>query len=838
MSYQYLYILLFFLLSPLYSTAQSISGYIYNEQNEPIPFANVYVKETAFGTSADIEGKYFLRLEAQGTYNIVVSSVGYKTINIELVFEENDLIKDIQLQPSSVELNEIVVKASKRDPAYEIIQKVVKNKKTYLASTQSYRTEIYVKATEDIFKKEKQKNKEKEVSAEKQNPTEIDPFEEQKKENEALLGRLNLLEMQVTLNYQYPKQYKEERTAYKKYGTEAGLFIPRFGETDFNFYRNLVSMTGIAETPVISPISRTAILSYKYKLEASVQENGTLVHKIKVTPRKKGNATVSGYIYINDEIWNINRLDFDFYRGGLKFFDAFNLKQKYEQVDGQVWIPVRQELSYETKQGRYKTFRGNTTLRYADFKHNYSFPANFFGSEVAITTKEAYKRDSSYWNALRPEPLTIEQQKIVFLRDSIETVHNSEAYKDSVQAEFNKVTFLEVIWDGVAFRNHKKLEQLWFGPIASFWDFSVVGGVRMGVHTGYSRRWKNGQYLSTYAQPTYGFANKDVIGTASANFRYNPHHLANVGVYLGRTFSSINPDDAILRQLNAGNFILHDVLELEHRIELVNGLYVDTDFLYSDRQSISNYKTVTFLNDWFGEYWQENNENTTPLEFTPYQTFITDIELSYTPAQRYMTEPNRKVVLDSPYPTFSLTYRKGWKGLFSSDIDFDYVEAEINQKLQIGTIGTSNYSVKSGKFLNTKRLKFIDLKRFRQSDPILFSNAKRTFQSLDTSLTTTNLFIEFHHIHHFNGALINNIPFLKRTRIRAVAGGGILWLPDLNLRHEELFAGIERVFKLGVRRRLRLGIYGVVSNSNFSKARINPKISIDIIDTWKRDWSF
>ena len=98
--------------------------------------------------------------------------------------------------------------------------------------------------------------------------------------------------------------------------------------------------------------------------------------------------------------------------------------------------------------------------------------------------------------------------------------------------------------------------------------------------------------------------------------------------------------------------------------------------------------------------------------------------------------------------------------------------------------------------------------------------------------------VEAHYIHHFNGALINNIPLIKKLRIQAVAGGGILWLQDGNLRHEELFAGIERTFKLGARRRLRLAVYGTIANSNFKAPSSGIGFHFDILDTWSRNWNF
>ena len=71
-----------------------------------------------------------------------------------------------------------------------------------------------------------------------------------------------------------------------------------------------------------------------------------------------------------------------------------------------------------------------------------------------------------------------------------------------------------------------------------------------------------------------------------------------------------------------------------------------------------------------------------------------------------------------------------------------------------------------------------------------------------------------------------------------MAGAGFLWIRDHDYRYQEVFAGLERIFKLGKRRRLRLGVYGAAGDSNRHSPRSDFKISFDIIDTWKKDWSF
>lgn len=805
--------------------AQSISGYVLTEDNEPIPYVNIFVKELNTGTSTDNQGRYFLNIDI-GDYLVVFSSVGYETKSITMVVGDEPLIKNAYLKASNRQLEDIVVKASRKDPAYEIIQKVIENRKSYLAQISSFKTKVYIKATEQVDIKERERKKEKKMELD----ASADYISFGPKKEIDSRSNLNMVEMYLELNYKSPDHYKEERTGHKAYGDQNGLFLPRFSETDFNFYHNQVELTGIAEARLISPISRTAILAYKYKLESSTKEGPYLVHKIKVIPRKTGNSSAAGYLFINDGLWNINRLDLTLPKGSLKFYDRFRLKQDYQHIEDSLWIPFRQEFIYETKQGRYKNFKGSTVLHYSEYQNNFIFPARFFGNEVTTTTKEAFERDSSYWNSTRPEALTQEQIAMIHYRDSIESVHKSQDYLDSLEVQYNKITLGEALIHGFGFRNTAQKRHLFVSSLLSLVNFEVIGGWRIGPYVFYNKLWENGKLLSTSSNFNIGLKNRDLQGNARIWYRYDPFRLGSLQFRIGRTFASINSYDAYLNQLKRSNFILNDHIGFTHRIELLNGFYLHTEANLNDRKSIEDYNSTTFITDII------NDED--PLAFENYQAFVTDLKFSYTPKQKYMREPNRKVVLGSSFPTFSVTHKKGWPGPFSSDINFDYLDFTVEQDVILGIFGNSKYSLQLGKFINTKDLRFVDFKRFRESDPYLYSDPLHSFQLLDTSLITTDLFFEAHHIHHFNGALVNNIPLVKKLKVRVVAGVGVLWVKENNYRHEEIFAGLERVFKLGARRRLRLGIYGVVADSNQTRPTTDFKISFDVIDTWKKNWSY
>lgn len=800
-----------------------------DQQNEPVPFANVFVRELNTGTPTNARGYYFLTLDP-GIYNVVVSSVGFETQAVQIVVRDQPMEQNFTLKTSSTELSEVVVKASRRDPAFEIIQKTIERKEHYRTQAQTARMQVYVRAMETLDRKKKTPEPAPEAAEpleQKGPPT--DPFAEAAKKEAQRLRQINLLEMQLTLHFAAPDQYKEERTAYKAYGSKEGLFVPVFSQADFNFYRNLVDLKGISEVPLISPISRTAILSYKYKLEAVLKEADRVVYKIRVTPRKTGDATCKGFVFINDSTWNLNRLELTLEKGGLRFYDAFTISQTYEELAPDFWIPTRQQFTYETKAGQTQ-FQGNTAVVISEYEKDVVFPERFFGNEVAIITKEAYQRDTAYWNRTRREPLTPDQQKVIRYRDSVQAVHSSRKYLDSIQKRYNKVTLGEVLYNGFGFRNDSLKREISFPSLLSTIGFEVIGGWRIGPNVWRFKRYESGRTLSTSGGFNYGLKNNDLQGSGSVWFRYNPYRLGDIALRAGRSFQSINSFDAYLNQLRISNYILHDFVSVFHRIELFNGFYVALDAGIHNRKSVEDYDRTSIINEVVRE--------TEPIRFEGYQALISNLQLSYTFGQQFMTEPNRKVVLGSRFPTLHLTHRKGWNGPLSSDIDFDYLETAIEQNLQLGTLGNSRYRLELGKFVNARDLRYVDVKRFRQSDPILYSDPMRSFQLLDTALYATDWFFEAHYIHHFNGAMINNLPLIKKTKIRTVAGAGMMWIRENGFFHQEIFGGIERVFKLGPRRRLRVGAYAVVAQSNFAPAKTDFKVSFDLIDTWRRDWSF
>ena len=218
--------------------SQSISGFVMDENNSPVPFANLYIKSNALGTSTDANGKYTYQFTNQGIYTIVVTAVGFKTQEFSVTLEDNrEVVKNIWLLTDIKQLEELQVKSKGRDPAYEIINNAIENKERWNTQIQSSKCEVYIKAKEIIGEKEKTKrdkvkerldNQKKSKEAEKEK-TEEEMMDEATRQKKREIGRLassiNMMEVKMERHYQYPDKVKEIRTAYKEYGSTFGLFF-------------------------------------------------------------------------------------------------------------------------------------------------------------------------------------------------------------------------------------------------------------------------------------------------------------------------------------------------------------------------------------------------------------------------------------------------------------------------------------------------------------------------------------------------------------------------------------------------------------------------------------
>lgn len=111
------YLALLFIILPFLSSAQNavFTGQVINQNEEPIPFAQIKFENTTLSASTNLEGQFYLQNIRPGTYTVVTTATGYATITQELTFapsEEKELT--MQLQEEFKSLREVVITSNRR----------------------------------------------------------------------------------------------------------------------------------------------------------------------------------------------------------------------------------------------------------------------------------------------------------------------------------------------------------------------------------------------------------------------------------------------------------------------------------------------------------------------------------------------------------------------------------------------------------------------------------------------------------------------------------------------------------------------------------------------------
>lgn len=101
--------------------AQIIRGNVQDAKTlEPLPFANVFLNNTTIGTVTDLQGNFTLpALKHAGTYELIVSFVGYQPFKSDVAVELDEVINaNVKLIPAELELSNVEIKST-RDIAWE-----------------------------------------------------------------------------------------------------------------------------------------------------------------------------------------------------------------------------------------------------------------------------------------------------------------------------------------------------------------------------------------------------------------------------------------------------------------------------------------------------------------------------------------------------------------------------------------------------------------------------------------------------------------------------------------------------------------------------------------------
>jgi hypothetical protein len=463
------------LLTSLLVSAQMLNGKITNASGNPVPFSTIYIQELRQGTAANAMGNYEIKLPA-GQYVVTYQCMGFAPQYFNLTISGQNVRKDVTLQMQYYQIPEVRISATGEDPAYGIMRKAIGMAPYYLNCVKHYKSEVYLKGSMIIQKipgliKSLIKKAEKEEGNDNIKVREGDVYVMESYDEVEFTSPDTYVKKVVSFNSTFPSTDKE---------------VSPMDLIDASFYSP--KPMGAA----ISPLSPQAFSYYKFKYLGATLQGDNSINKIQVIPKIKSQELFEGTIYIIEDLWCIQSIDFTLNN----IIGKIGIKQLYVPVKDEIWMPVTHKFEIEASIFGLKAEIGySSSIKYLDVTPNELLhkpetvtanyhPANFASaaSEVPVSKnqqkiqeilnkgemknadmiklaklmekeskeslpdsiknnleirnnttntieKDAGKKDSVYWAEIRPIPLTDMEMRSVIKRDSIKKVASLQVTK-------------------------------------------------------------------------------------------------------------------------------------------------------------------------------------------------------------------------------------------------------------------------------------------------------------------------------------------------------------------------------------------------------------------------
>jgi hypothetical protein len=771
--------LFFFLFTSLLSFAQ-IKGKISDEKGIPLPSVTIYEDNTYNGTTSNEQGYYDLNIKKLGKHTIVFQFLGYKTQKIVLDITSFPYNLDIKLVEESFSLNEVVINP-KDNPANQIIRNAIANKKVNIEKTAKYKADFYSRG---IFRI---KDAPKKILGQK-----IDMFDEVLDSTRS--GILYLSETVSKISFQKPDKMKETIIASKVSGNDSGFSFNNAASANFDFYDNYLEF----DINVVSPIADNAFNYYKYKLEGSFyNENNQQINKIKVTPKRPSDPVMEGYIYILEDSWAIYAVDVNIKGDQMQNpgLDMLTLKQNFSYNSiTKIWVKNTQSIDFKFGMMGIN-ISGKFTYVFSNFEFDPPFTKKTFTKEVLTFEENANKKEDTYWNTIRPIPLTIEESTDYLKKDSLQTKKKSQVYLDSIDKKHNKFRFSDPI-TGYSFKNSFQKWTFNYDGLLTGINFNTVQGWKLSSGLSYTKNDREkGKYTRFGLDFDYGLSEAQFRSKGSFIHKFNNINKSEIQVSGGSQVLQFNDEKPIKELLNAvttlffkENFMKiyeNNFISFLYQREISNGIFLRAKVDYMENKPLFNTTDYTFIQK-DKDYTSNNpwapNDYTTPA-FEKYNLVKAKVDVRFNFDQNYITRPDGKFnYSNGNYPILSLGYEKGFAGS-EKKYEYDHIKAKVTYDATLGNKGILSLNAKGGKLFNADQISFVDYKHFNGNQTYigLSESYLNVFNLMPYYTNSTNdSYFELHTEHNDKGYIMNKIPLLNLLKSNLIVGYHLLAIPNRN----------------------------------------------------------
>ncbi|XOV69157.1 MAG: DUF5686 family protein [Fluviicola sp.] len=787
-------LLAFFLLLGGFSLGQKtiVKGIVTDgDSGEPMPFVKVQFVDSKIGAFTDTAGAYYLETY-YATDSIIVRYSGYTP---QVIPVQRDVAQDINitLELIQTEIGPVMVKAPDERPSDILHRRMVQNKPANnKEKLGSYEYEVYNKVQLDI-------NNIGDKFKERDLVKRMDLITDYLDSTENGTNYLPVILSESVSDFYFknhPKKKREVVKATRISGVENLQLNQLLGDMylDFNIYDNYLL---IFNKQFVSPASNSAQSFYKFYLEDSTYIDNQWCYQLRFVPKRKGDMTFQGNMWIHDTTYAVKQVTMNISESAnINYVQALQIEHKFDQVEPEIWMLTSEKMVADlkiTKKSDVYGFFGRRHSMRKDFVINQARSDDFYRSGTTVEILDsAEQRSDEYWAKVRHEPLTIQEQGIDNMIDSLNDLRFFNVLKNVIYLATTGYYRVGKIEIGSAF------SLVTFNPVEKFRT-----AVALRTSNQFSRRIELGGRLA------YGFGDQRFKYGASVRFNVTPKKRGMLTGYYSYDIEQIgqSPDAAaigstfgtLLRTgpLDRLTFVERIGVNLEKDVRKDVVLYGGVEWKEFTALGLANYVRPT---------------DVAGVHDTIHQIQTSEITLRYRWAkdEEFISGAFDRTSVRSKYPILTLQGVFGIKDVFGADYNYQKFDFIMEHIARIGYLGRMRYGVNVGYIFGTAAYPFLKVHEGNQSYWLQLN----TFNKMDFFEFISDRYVTGYIENHWEGIFLDRIPGVRKAKLRLVtsARAAIGWIDDRhleemylpsftrefnNIPYVEVSMGLENIFKVG-----------------------------------------
>ncbi len=735
----------------------------------PIPYVSVFMKGTSIGTLTDISGKY--RLEtATPTVAISFSFIGYQAESREIKKGIEQTV-DIRMSLTSITLDEVVVKAKKKEyknnnnPAVELIDKVVEKKDENRPEAFNY---LQYKTYEKIqFAFSNITENFRNINAFSKFSFVFNNIDTTKRISNKILP----LFIKESLSEHYfrrnPSESKEVLLAEKSINLDeylnnkgAAAYL-NYLYQNINIYDNEILFL---TNKFLSPIAKTAPLFYRYYIIDTLPVADIKCIRLFFEPRNKSDFLFHGSLYITmDTSYAVKKIDIGINKAiNIDWVQDISVTQDFEKLEKKAWLLSREEISIDfgiTKNslGLY----GQRTTSYKDYKINEPISDEIFKGPAKVEKINPASGEQNFWENNRYVPLSKAEGQIYSTIDSLKRIPDFRRKMDAVM--LLTVGFLKV----------GKFE---IGPVSSFYSYNSVEGSRFRFGGRTTPDFSRKINLDAYA--AYGTYDKMFKYGAGVTYSLTPRTIYQFPVksirlsYMkdtripGQQLLFAQGDNVFLsfKRGISDKLVLNNTFRVEFLNEFANHFSYQTGYNFTRQAAVGNLHFIS----------SRSGAGTDEISYLNISEVF--LNLRYAPNETFYQGKQYRASFPNSYPIVQLRVTAGSQ-FINNDYNYLRLQFTISRRYYISILGYTDISFDAGKIFGQVPYPLLFVHSANQT----YAYQKNSYNLMNFLEFVSDRYVSVNIDHSFNGFIFNKIPLIKKLKLRELITCKVLYGKVYNL---------------------------------------------------------